>query len=419
MTATALDELDEFVNPECKKAYLDLHQMREAFANAMIDLSSDEESPTILFLDFSFVYPLVTPRGDISPTPRRAKQDYAALHFLKNFSKYRNVSKLIPVYSPFLLLELFDQIKHRKDFYNSVVQASNPREAIRALKTALPHIPSNPSDLEKSLRQIVSQAGSPQLSDRLRIFVKMIQDGTLRSIHEFIPIDRFIPILEENQDLIKELYPNIDQFRRDSRSNDHADKEFHKIVDVLVIAFVKGARKYSNHRIVFVGQDRLRRAFGHRIDELSRDILTPYIIIKSLSEVASDRILVDEALITIRHRLKTIARMMEDWYEVRRSRKIALPIVKSLFEQDQNLKNFMYGEFKMSTEKEYDELIGKIADNLPGIQSMFSRSFSDATNAETMLKELAETVINKDFEQILKLHPNKKLSELLGELRPS
>jgi hypothetical protein len=409
---------DEFVDPDCRKAYIDLVQLRDAFRNAVRDLSGGADRPTILFLDYSIVYPLVTPRDNIAPTPATNKQDYAALQFLSHIAQYKHISGLVPVYSPFLIIELFDQLKHRQAFFELILASRTPRDFMNALKAGLPRIPTDPSELEAALQQYIHGMRNTRLTERLSTFIHLIKTGIIRNILELVPPDQFMKCFD-NTVLMDEIYDDIDRFRRPSTSPDPADREFHKLIDVFIVTFIKSMKRHMNSPIVFVGPDRLRRIFGREIDELSRDILSPFIIVKALSEAPSDRNLYDEARANIQHRADRIDRIMDDLYAMRAQKKIPFAIVKDVFRDEMSIKEFLYGDFRMETQEQYRQILNKIAESIPDIKEGFEAAVKDVKSAEEMLKSLAESVVNKDFEEIVKLHPNERLAKLFSELKSS
>ena len=409
--------LDEFANPAWKKGYADLLQLRRAFVNAINDLNGDKEQNTLLFLDFSCVYPLVTPRDNIAPSPARQKQDYAALQFLSNFSNYRGAINITPVYSPFLILELFDQLRHRRDYFDSVIRARNAPEMIASLKSTLISIPTSSSELEVALNDVIRNTASVQLASRLGTFVSLIKNNTIRSLFDFVDSKLFIKIFEENPDLIKEVSDQIPRFRRVSASTDPADRDFHKNIDILSVVFIRGIKRHVNWPILLVGQDRLRRIFGDRVDDFSRDVMTPFILIKTLSEVPSDRDLIREALVSLKYRTKKIDRMLEDFLETRHEARPSPTVVQEMYAQEKEIKQSLYGDFKMKTEEEYQGMLSDIARNMPAIKDIFAQANDDAKTAEEMLRSIAENVINKDVEEVLGLFPNDRLNSLMKDLR--
>ena len=122
--------LSDFASDEVGRAYLNVLQLHNAFANAQGDFeaflseraSSPMQARRLLLLDFNVLYPFISPRSGVTSAVAD-KHDYMCDEFFRRIRNYRTAIGYIPVYSPFLIMELYDRLDHLNTYFTAMAGA--------------------------------------------------------------------------------------------------------------------------------------------------------------------------------------------------------------------------------------------------------------------------------------------------------
>lgn len=405
---------DEFADAGLQTIYERFRQRAGALEDGISDLTGAGEVTTLDHIDFSVVYPLVTPRHVNQPNVSRTPYDFFSVSSLRNLAAYKNVAGFFYCYSPFLMLELFDQIDHRLDWYDSIRNAKTTDELRTNMLRQLSHIPSRSTDVEAALERIIAGNTAPQMRERVVEFKSLIHDGVIRNLFEFIDEQHFYRALDARDDF-DALSESIDSFRRRSTSSDPADREMHRAIDIYMILASSKLARVDGKRLYYVGQERLRRIFP-RPHEYSRDILTPHLVLKAFAEVPSDRNLRNEAVANMQHRADELNRFGSILLKHRKDTKLPVAVARSLRSVHNAMNEFIYGGSQMIERDEYAEIIRSVAERPRAVRDMFDAAAKDAESAQEIVREVAESLRDESFRELDALKPNARVARLFAKL---
>ena len=403
----------DFADPQFHVAHLTFQQLLSAMRNALSDIRSGPDKTLVYFLDFNVVHPLIAPRQN----PNR--HDIACASFLRNLRNYKQRSSrgFEVVYTPFLLLELFDHIEHRLEYLDKVLHSKTTEDFQSNLLSVLHKIPSTPEDVAKQTSNVVSGIASYSLRTQLQYFLGLIADGTIKSIYDFIGREKFMEIVAKGAPAYPAIEQEIGRFRRPSLSSDFEDREFHKMIDVATVVFIqKVVPEFNSLQVCYVGQDLLRRIFGSYMNERSRDALTPHIILQALTSIPSDRELREEAAILIEGYVETLQTMVTRSYNYRNHKVVPYGVVQKLYHDENRVLNFIFDKGEMATTEQYKGMLNMLSDQRKTIESIFGAARDDAKSAKEMLRQMADSAIAPDIAKLQTIFPSARLEKLLDEL---
>src|SRR5271166_4874221 len=220
-----------------------LQQLDDAAGNAAADFKAREYS-AVYHLDWNVLYPSITPRDNITPTPHSNEHDYFRYCVLNEIPSYKNLLGGDLVISPLAIVELCDQILHRKDYFASVYNSKNTEDMLKAITSRMATMPATKEELNKFIASIVASIESTSIKTRLLRFSDLIKDGSVKNVFCIPGMDRdaFFDAMADNNsfDIIHE---SISQFRRPESLSDPVDSEMHKIIDVLMLLTSQAMQK--------------------------------------------------------------------------------------------------------------------------------------------------------------------------------
>lgn len=405
-----------FKNDQLSTIYDDLVISRSSFTNALNDLSQ-ENVKTILYMDFSNAYPTLTPRDNVKPTPMTGNHDYFCSKVIERSGLYSShLTNFVIVDSPLFYIELFDQIQHRIDHANRVINARNDEALRTALFSESRKIPKTKEEIDFAIGKRIEAMKDTFLGNRLQLFREKIQSGSIRRLFDFYDEDYYYKSLKDS-DIFDGVYSEINKFRRPSSSSDPEDIELHRLIDVyMVVSTIELRRSRNDRSLCYWGQDRLRKIFCDRQEELSRDATTPHIIIQSLLEAPHDRILKSEAIYNLNHRNAELHWLIEELLRLRDEQKVPITLAKAILNCRMELDAFLFAEEERVTPDDYSLLVRQISNRPARIKEAYERFARDAKSAEDIIKQVAGDLLNKEARQFLELRPNDRLRKLLKAL---
>jgi hypothetical protein len=408
---------DQFVDPELETIYGIFCQRAAALEDGIADLEHSDTITTLDHIDFSVVFPLVTPRDGPAPNPHDNPFDFFSLSSLRNLPDYKNVAGFRFCYSPFMILELFDQIEHRREWFDSIRDSKSSDELRINILRRLSHVPTRPADVEKALENIISGHIAPAMANRVKEFKALVHENVVRNLFEFIEQDRFYAALQSEEDFA-DLAESIDEYRRRSSSNDPADRELHRIIDVYMVLATQKLARSDHKRLYYVGQERLRRIFP-KPKEYTRDVLTPHMVLRTLKEVPSDRDLKTEALQNMRHRQEELEVLATKLLKFKGASRIPVALAVSLRNVNATIQEFVYGEARMTKPEEYHELIKRTTEKPSAVKDVFDAASKDAASAQDIVREVADSLRTEGFRELSHLKPNERVKKLFARLEGS
>jgi len=403
----------DFANEDLRAIYEDLVLSSVSFQNAIHDVSL-ENCRTVLYMDFSNGYPMLTPRDNAMPNPSRGSHDFFCSKVLERVGLYNSkTTNFIIADSPLFYIELFDQIQHRLDYANRVLNAKGDDALQGALLSEMRRIPTKKDEIEAAIDHRIANLKGKMLADRLTIFRDNIHSGAIRRIFDFYDSESYYDSLR-NQHIFENIYRDINKFRRPSSSSDPDDIEFHKLIDVYMVMSTLDLRRMRNdYNLCYWGQDRLRKIFCDRQEEVSRDAVTPHIIVQSLLETPHDRVLKCEATYNIRHRSAELNWLVEELGKMKGEKKIPITLAKSILNCRVELDQFLFGSSDTVTPDEYNSLVRQISSRPGRVREAYERFAHDAKSAEEIVKEISGDLLNKEAREFLSLRPNERVRQLL------
>src|SRR5215213_10067401 len=124
-----------FANPYVQKIYYKLRQIEQASKSAIID--SQEAAPSVYNMDFSTIFPTISSKYNGPPNPSTDENDFFCYSVLDEISSYRGFINGRLVVSPLAILELWDNLKHRREYLSRVYKANTTDSMYRAIQTAI------------------------------------------------------------------------------------------------------------------------------------------------------------------------------------------------------------------------------------------------------------------------------------------
>jgi hypothetical protein len=109
--------------------------------------------------------------------------------------------------------------------------------------------------------------------------------------------------------------------------------------------------------------------------------------------------------------------MVDTISQFKNARKLPYEVVEIIYKQEEAISEYLYGERNMGTSDEHDRLSASIGDVRSQLRAAAARSATSTMDAAEMLRELADSGINKNIGEIAQLQPNERMRELLTRYR--
>ncbi len=407
-----LTERFEFKNDEVARVFDELRIFYASIVDARSDLDSDKI--TILNTDYANGYPFITPREhDLSS---KNNHDMICRKLFELSGTYSSrITRYVITYNPFFLFELFDQLDHRRAYARRVLDTKNDDDMHKAVLSAVREMPTDKESVKALIGKQVEQTQDGALTNRLNSYRDKIDSGAIANIFNYVDRERYFSRIENDEDFTI-FMSDIDRFRRPSTSSDPHDAEMHKQIDVMMLLSTLSAQENGESvKLRYWGQDRLRRIFDSKMHELSRDALSPYLILQGLMEVSHDRILDSDLRYNLARRESEVKSVIEDLYKMRSVSTIPITLAKACLRSKNDINKIINGRTSVADVREYDDIMKTITKKAR-IKDVFEQAELDAANAEMILKQLAQVSIDPDARKILTLRPNRRITALLDKL---
>jgi hypothetical protein len=277
-------------------------------------------------IDFSVLYPILS-ANPLRVRSAEAMDDFDGLAYetLTLAPNYKNLMGVQFVMSFPAYLELLDHVDRRLSHLTKIKDDSGRG---RKLFEELTHYK---PELELGRIQDKDLIGSAQLQQKLRGLIANLPNGTegqnvatiLSLVNNNVVCglgDFFTPAEVEaarnGRQYYRSVLDKIDRYRgqrqiEPEREEAAAIADFHRKIDAWTITLSKQLHDIKEAtNVMFVGPNKLRMIYEKRSEELSRNIIAPFIRLKTLSMASSTHNVDQES----RHRIhKLVVRLMEAW----------------------------------------------------------------------------------------------------------
>ncbi|HME20770.1 MAG TPA: hypothetical protein VKI44_05320, partial [Acetobacteraceae bacterium] len=175
-------------------------------------------------------------------------------------------------------------------------------------------------------------------------------------------------------------------------------------------------RRTNTRRVFYVGQDRLRSAYGGNRSTYSRSVLAIHIILRSLRECPSDRDIRKEVEYNLTKRSQYLREAHEELSSVMKSGLVPVALVRSLTSIMADMNGLIFDEAHMKKTQELMKLMDDATNSPYRVREAFRKAGEDIADSQEILAGLADSIVDESFRQAVAVRPNDRLVRVLDEL---
>lgn len=273
--------------------------------------------------------------------------------------------------------------------------------------------------IKQRLTKLITRLPNANEGRQMATMLALVNTKVIRGIGDFYTNDD-IEAARNGRKFYREILGRIDYFRGGATPPPGEEGDFHRKIDAWNIVLSKQLHDVKdNQRVMFLGPNKLRHIYERQEEVLSRNIVAPYLRLKTLSMASSSQ---DIHLESVNRIEKLLRRCMEAWEDLQDADDIDQLFTAQIetITEAQRMLNTVYGanpEEVQMAEEERRRLISQLLKNPTSLRELAAENEEQVRRDAEALIAIAPEPLSDDVLEAYDIKDNKRIKQIMKRFK--